>query len=97
MTDERSSVHVSRPRSDGRVPVGRAQSVGAVVRPADPVKAAIQESLDAQGEGWQVAHYVVVAGDRMDLGATTIITPVGQPDYLTEGLVGRYWDESDDE
>ncbi|AGT12238.1 hypothetical protein PBI_VELVETEEN_31 [Mycobacterium phage Velveteen] len=88
---------------DGGIPVGRAQNVGATVRPADPVRAAIQESLDAQGDGWQVAHYVVVAGleritgDRMDLGATTIITPVGQPDYLTEGLVNRYWDESDDE
>ncbi|AKU45124.1 hypothetical protein QUICO_37 [Mycobacterium phage Quico] len=96
-------MHVSGPQCDGGIPVGRDQGVGATVRPADPVRAAIQESLDAQGEGWQVAHYVVVAGleritgDRMDLGATTIITPVGQPDYLTEGLVNRYWDESDDE
>ncbi|WAA20348.1 hypothetical protein SEA_VREDHORSE_36 [Mycobacterium phage VRedHorse] len=96
-------MHVPRSCCDGGLPVGRAQRMDATVRPADPVRAAIQESLDAQGDGWQVAHYVVVAGleritgDRMDLGATTIITPVGQPDYLTEGLVNRYWDESDDE
>ncbi|QFP96420.1 hypothetical protein SEA_MODRAGONS_36 [Mycobacterium phage Modragons] len=96
-------MHVPGSCCDGRVPVGRAQRMDATVKPADPVRAAIQESLDAQGEGWQVAHYVVVAGleritgDRMDLGATTIITPVGQPDYLTEGLVNRYWDESNDE
>ncbi|AKU43116.1 hypothetical protein SEA_QUICKMATH_37 [Mycobacterium phage QuickMath] len=88
---------------DGGIPVGRAQNVGATVRPADPVRAAIQESLDAQGDGWQVAHYVAVVGleritgDRMDLGATTVITPVGQPGYVTDGLVNRYWDESDDE
>ncbi|AIM50161.1 hypothetical protein PBI_BUZZLYSEYEAR_39 [Mycobacterium phage BuzzLyseyear] len=96
-------MHVPGPQCDGRVPVGRAQNVGATVRPADPVRAAIQESLDAQGDGWQVAHYVAVVGleritgDQMDLGATTVITPVGQPGYVTDGLVNRYWDESDDE
>ncbi|ADU15912.1 hypothetical protein PBI_WEE_37 [Mycobacterium phage Wee] len=96
-------MHVSRPRSDGRVPVGRVEVVGAVVRPADPVRAAIQESLDAQGDGWQVAHYVVVVGleridgERMDLGATTVITPLGQAGYVTDGLVNRYWEESSGE
>ncbi|AER47781.1 hypothetical protein DEADP_37 [Mycobacterium phage DeadP] len=73
------------------------------MRPADPVRAAIQESLDAQGDGWQVAHYVVVVGleridgERMDLGATTVITPLGQAGYVTDGLVNRYWEESSGE
>lgn len=83
--------------------MGRVEVVGAVVRPADPVRAAIQESLDAQGDGWQVAHYVVVVGleridgERMDLGATTVITPLGQAGYVTDGLVNRYWEESSGE
>ncbi|AYB69273.1 hypothetical protein SEA_GALACTIC_39 [Mycobacterium phage Galactic] len=34
---------------------------------ADPVRGAIQASLDAMGDGWQVAHYVVVVGlERID-------------------------------
>ncbi|AXQ64947.1 hypothetical protein SEA_RENAUD18_37 [Mycobacterium phage Renaud18] len=70
---------------------------------ADPVRGAIQASLDAMGDGWQVAHYVVVVGleridgERMDLGATTVITPLGQAGYVTDGLVNRYWDESSGE
>ncbi|AUX81966.1 hypothetical protein SEA_FRANKIE_40 [Mycobacterium phage Frankie] len=48
-------MHVPRSCCDGGIPVGRAQNVGATVK------------------------------------------PVGQPGYVTDGLVNRYWDESDDE
>lgn len=46
---------------------------------------------------WWSSGWNASTSDRMDLGATTVITPIGQAGYVTDGLVNRYWDESSDE
>jgi hypothetical protein len=58
---------------------------------ADPLREALQKALDEQGDGWNVAHYVTVAGLERLSGdgceTTTYVYAPGQPDYITEGLL----------
>lgn len=59
----------------------------------DGVRAAIQALLDGYGDGWSAAHWVVAVGlERVtaDGGVESgswAITPPGQPDYVTDGLL----------
>lgn len=66
--------------------------------PFDRLRAALQNLLDHEGDGWQLSHYTVILGlERMDsagaLSSTTwMVVPTDQPDYITDGLVSTAWD-----
>ena len=57
------------------------------------IHAAIQAMLDAHGDGWQVAQYVVCLGlervgpDGELESSPWIYTPQQQPDWMTDGLL----------
>lgn len=58
----------------------------------DPIKAAIQEWLDTDGDGWQITHFAVVMGlerirDGVWENAPFLYSPQLQPDYVTDGLL----------
>jgi hypothetical protein len=59
----------------------------------DPVRAALQQICDAEGHGWQVAHYAIAIGlERMGAGDASetgmwAVAQKGQPDYITDGLL----------
>lgn len=61
--------------------------------PFDRLRASIQYLLDCEGDGYQLAHYVVVLGlQRMNAtghveNTVWITMPIDQPDYVTDGLV----------
>lgn len=61
----------------------------------DPVRAALQQVCDAEGSGWQIAHYVIVAGlERMRSdghadSSLWLAREYGQPGYMTTGLLAE--------
>lgn len=60
--------------------------------PSDRVRKALQDLLDAEGDGWHMSHFVVILGlERLDDGelvtSAWLTSPVGQPDYVTDGLI----------
>lgn len=73
---------------------------------ADHVRAAVQNILDAAGDGYQVAQMVICMGlERVtadgDIEATSWFwTPPSQPDWMTAGLIEaaleiREWSRED--
>lgn len=60
---------------------------------AAQVRAAVQAVLDAHGDGWHIAQYVISMGlERVnqsgDLEATSWVwAPPHQPDWMTDGLL----------
>ena len=76
--------------------------------PFDVLRQAIQNVLDSAGDGYQLAHYVVVMGiQKIDAdGAVTssawLAHPIDQADYVTDGLLNsademRAWAGVEDE
>lgn len=63
------------------------------VNPLDQLRASLQYLLDCEGDGWQLAHYVVVMGlqkvkpDGSIGNAAWLAAPTDQPDYVTDGLI----------
>jgi len=60
----------------------------------DPIRAAIQDWLDRDGEQWQVSHYAVVLGlERVRDGEfeslAWVHAPPDQPDWVTNGLIEK--------
>ena len=61
--------------------------------PFDHLKIALQYLLDCEGDGYQLAHYVLAVGlQRMDqTGSITstawLVAPAEQADYITAGLL----------
>lgn len=61
--------------------------------PLDKVRKALQELLDAEGDGWHMGHYVVIMGlekigaDGEVTTSAWITNPPSQPDYVTDGLI----------
>ena len=58
------------------------------------LRAAIQALLDQEGDGYALAHYVVVMGiEKMDTSTGRVTTaawlakPEDQADYITDGLL----------
>ena len=65
--------------------------------PADKLRAALQEILNAEGEGWVVDAFVICLGlERMTEGAIEstpwIWMPAEQPDWVTDGLLNASQD-----
>lgn len=62
-------------------------------RPSDRVRKALQDLLDAEGDGWHMSHFVVILGlekigeDGDVLTSAWLTAPIGQPDYVTDGLI----------
>lgn len=60
----------------------------------DGLRSALQVLLDAEGDGWHVAHYIVVLGierfssetGRVENGVWTA-APVDQSEYIATGLL----------
>ena len=64
------------------------------MNPFDKVRAALQEVLDAEGDGYYVAHWVAVLGiERVDgvaagiRSSAWVAVPLHQADYITDGLL----------
>ena len=61
----------------------------------DPFRAAVQAILDAAGDGWTLAHYVIPMGiERMSADGHVehtfwLYNPPNQADYITEGLLAH--------
>jgi hypothetical protein len=59
----------------------------------DPLRAAIQQTLDILGDGWTLASYVCVMGLERVGGDGTLetipwwTTPAGQAQWVTDGLI----------
>lgn len=57
------------------------------------VRAAVQAILDAAGDGWQIAQFVISMGiERVAAGgeiesAPWLWSPPNQPDWMTDGLI----------
>ena len=57
------------------------------------IKTAIQAMLDAYGDGWNVAQFVIVMGiERVNSdgrleSAPWLFTPRDQPEWMTDGLL----------
>lgn len=70
--------------------------------PDDALLNAVQAAIDADGEGWRVAHYVLVVGleslgaDGMTTSAAVYFRP-GQPDYITAGLLATAVDLAEED
>lgn len=63
------------------------------VNPLEGLRAALQQLLDAEGDGYQLAHYVVVMGiqkidamGKIDARAWMAV-PAEQADYISDGLI----------
>ena len=61
--------------------------------PMDKLRDAIQAVLDSAGDGWHLAHYVVVTGiqrlnseGHVDTAVWTA-APIDQAEYITDGLL----------
>lgn len=60
---------------------------------AAQVRAAVQAVLDAHGDGWHIAQYVICMGlERVASDGTLdcsawVWTPPGQADWMTDGLL----------
>lgn len=65
----------------------------------DKLRAAIQEILDADGEGWSVGQFVIVMGlERVNADGSVESTPwwwapSNQPDWMTGGLLEAVLDQ----
>lgn len=63
------------------------------LNPFDRLRQDLQYLLDCEGDGWQLAHYVVVLGiqklsdDGHIQNASWIAVPIDQADYITDGLI----------
>lgn len=60
--------------------------------PIERVRKALQDLLDAEGDGYHLSHFVVVLGLEKFEGANIVTSswltaPAGQADYITEGLI----------
>lgn len=61
--------------------------------PADKIRQALQDALNAEGDGWILNHWVVVMGleqmqpDGQVKTSAWLTHPEHQPDYITDGLV----------
>lgn len=72
------------------------------MRPCDRVRKALQDLLDAEGDGWHMSHFVVILGlekiseDGEVMTSAWVTGPVGQPDYVTDGLIATAQDLRDD-
>lgn len=60
--------------------------------PMDRVRKALQELLDAEGDGWHMSHFVVILGlekfEAADIITSSWLTvPAAQADYVTDGLI----------
>lgn len=60
---------------------------------SDIIRAAIQQALDAYGDGWSCANWVVAVGleritDEGEVETSSWwLAQKGQPDYVTDGLL----------
>lgn len=76
----------------------RAEAVNAYQR----LSVAIQDVLDAEGDGWTLSHYIVVMGiERMNSegsvdSAAWIAKPAEQPEYVTDGLISSVIEDRND-
>lgn len=65
------------------------------MNPFDKVAEAIQGLLDAAGDGYHLAHWVVVMGiQKMDTdggiaNSAWLAVPANQADYITDGLLAN--------
>jgi len=63
------------------------------MNPFDVLRQAIQGVLDSAGDGYQLAHYVVVMGiQKMNpeghvTSSAWLAHPIDQADYITDGLL----------
>ena len=79
------------PPKPGPYPPGRGETQAA--NPFDRLRQCLQYLLDCEGDGWQLAHYVVVIGmqkigaDGQISNAAWMASPLDQPDYVTDGLI----------
>lgn len=60
--------------------------------PIDRVRKALQDLLDAEGDGWHMSHFVVILGlEKFDGGdivtSAWLTAPEPQADYVTDGLI----------
>lgn len=60
--------------------------------PIDRVRKALQDLLDAEGDGFHLSHFVVILGlEKFESGdivtSSWLTAPAGQADYITEGLI----------
>ena len=65
--------------------------------PVEKLRAALQEILDTEGEGWQVDAFVICLGlERISDGTVEstpwIWMPAEQPDWVTDGLLNASQD-----
>jgi len=76
------------------------------MNPFDRLREAIQNVLDSAGDGYHLAHYVVVMGiqkidgDGLVTSSAWMAHPLDQPDYVTDGLLNsaeemRAWVDDD--
>lgn len=58
----------------------------------DRIRDLLQQLLDEAGDGWSVSHWFIAVGlERIDDGHLVSgrwwLTPDGQPEYVTDGLL----------